>query len=324
MDMVEKAKNSLNNLQYTQARTAAREVLALGKLKRTQEIAALQVAAAAYLPDDPSARMSDSATLFLRRLARIMPSGQLPADLASPALDSQLALARRSVFGATARVPHDITVKGTESRLAIDVVSTQAAKWRLYAVTEDGLSTLIDTLPSTVGGRLSLRAHNGSVAMIQPGHQQFRVVTISSQLPDTIVMRFDATATGAVPALVEMPAVLPSTVFLPERAHKAVATGIAAGLLAGTGAWALANLARPPKTLGDEPADGRGLTVGIAIGSGAFLAGILDRGKPLLENIRKNEAFRADYLKRLGQAAETNRTRISEYAVTVTFDPEIR
>ena len=48
MDMIETAKNALNNLQYAQARSTVREVLALGRIKREQEIAALQVAAAAF------------------------------------------------------------------------------------------------------------------------------------------------------------------------------------------------------------------------------------------------------------------------------------
>ena len=113
MDMLETAKNALNNLQYSQARTTAREILALPKLKRNQEIAALQVASAAYFPDEPSARIPDSAAIFLHRLARLMPAGPLSSDLTSPALDFQLVAARRSTFGATARAPLQLTLRGT-------------------------------------------------------------------------------------------------------------------------------------------------------------------------------------------------------------------
>jgi hypothetical protein len=121
-----------------------------------------------------------------------------------------------------------------------------------------------------------------------------------------------------------MPPALPPTIFLPERAHRAVAVGIFAGLLGGTASWALANVATPPKALGEEPKDGRGLAVGIGIGAGALAAAFLDKGKPLPENVRKNAAFRSDYLKRVGDATELNRKRVAEYAVAITFDPEIR
>jgi hypothetical protein len=325
MDMIDRAKNSINNLQYTQARTAAREILALGKLKRTQQIAALEVAAAAYFPDDTTARMADSATIYLRRLARLFPVGQLPADLVSPGLDSLLDVARRRTFGATARPPLSMTLKGTDSRLAIEVESTIPARWQLYLVTGDGgPSILLDTLGRTTGGRLSLRAHNGTEPMIQPGAHQFSILSIPWGAPDTITLRFDGTATGSVPVLVEMPPPLSSSQMLPERATRALGGGIAAGLVTGAATWALSNALRPSGALGKEPKDNRAFPVAIGISLGAIAGGILDRGRPLPDNVRKNAKLRADYLKRLGDATETNRKRVSDYTVVLTINPEIR
>jgi len=325
MDMIEKAKNALNNLQYTQARTTAREVLALGKLKRSQEIAALQVASAAYYPDEASARMPDSAVIFLKRLVRMMPTGPFPTDLMSPGLDSQLVWARQTTFGASARAPLEVTIKGTEPRLAIDVMATRPARWQLLVISTEGVPpVLLDTLGSTPGGRLSLRAHNGNSVLIGPGDHEFYILGISSTSPDTITLKFDASVKGATPTLVDIPDAPDPKRLLPERSPRALGGGIAGGLIVGSATWAMANYARPPKALGDEAKDGRAVVVGIGIGLGSIAAGILDKGRPNRTNIKVNAATRADYLNRLAEATETNRKRINEYTLAITIDPEIK
>jgi hypothetical protein len=324
MDMIDRAKSSLNNLQYTQARTSSREILGL-RLKKSQEIAALQVAAASYFPDEPTARMPDSAAVYLRRLVRLMPVGQLPADLVSPGLDSQLVATRKAVFGATARAPASISLKGIERRPSIDVMSTRPARWQLYLLSGDGgPPVLIDTLGSTTSGRLSFQAHNGVVPLVQPGADQIRILSISSSEPDTIVIRFDATATGVIPSLVEMPNALSSGALLPERAPRAIGAAIAAAIVGGGASWALANAVMPPKDLGKQPKDSRGLAVGIGIAVGSLASGLLDHGRPIPKNIKANAATRSDHLKLVGDATETNRKRVSEYAVELTIDPEIK
>lgn len=325
MDMIESAKNALNNLKYVQARNTVREVLGLGRLKRMQEIAALQVASAAFFPEDIAAREPDSAAKYLKRLARMMPSGPLPADIASPALDSQLVAARRANFGATVRPPLEISLRGNEKHPAIDVIATQPARWQLYLISGDGgAPILLDTLPAAVEGKLSLTAHNGSAPVMQPGALQFRVLSISTVRPDTIVMRLNGTATGATPTLVDMPPVFDTSRLLPERATRALITGVVSGLVVGGMTWALANSVRPPRALAEEPKDGRGLTVALGIAVGAIAAGFLDKGKPLPANVRANAAMKAGYIKQLGDATEANRRRISEYKLAITVDPEIR
>lgn len=326
MDMIDQAKNSLNNLQYSQARTTAREVLALTKLKRQHEIAALQLAAAAYLPDEMGARMPDSATIFLRRLARIMPAGGLPTDIRSATLDSALANARSTTFGANAQVPIELTIRGTESRPSIDVVSTRPARWQLYLIARDGPAPLLlDTLASTTTGRLSLRAHNGSSPILQPGDHRLRVVAQSTSADsETIEFNFDASFRGTIPTLVIPPSPPDPARMLPEKATKALGAGIAGGIIVGGATWALANAMRPSGALGETPKDSRGTVVGVAISLGAVAAGLLDRGRPLPDNVRKNSAARATYLTQMGEAAETNRKRIAEYALAITIDPEAK
>jgi hypothetical protein len=324
MDMVEKGKDALNNLQYMTARATARELLAL-KLKRSQEIAALQLASAAYYPDELSARKPDTAAIYLRRLARLMPIGGFPSDLVSPALDSQLALARRNTFGATARPPLQVTLKGTDMRPAIEVIATRPARWQLFLSSGDGAPRiLLDTLGASTNGRLSLRAHNGVDPLIMPGDQRLKVVSIASGQPDTIEISFDASATGAMPSLIAPPAAPDATKFLPEKANRAIGAGVAGAIIVGGATWALSNVLRPSGSLGDQKKDGRATFVAVGISVGALAAGLLDRGRPLPENIKANNAVRNSYLKQLGDATDTNRKRVAEYSLVLTIDPEIR
>jgi hypothetical protein len=160
--------------------------------------------------------------------------------------------------------------------------------------------------------------------VVQPGADQIRILSISASEPDTIVIRLDANATGVIPVLVDMPPALSSAKLLPEKAPRALGAGIAAAVVGGGASWALANLLLPPKDLGDQPKDSRGLSVGIGVAAVALAAGILDRGRPLPKNIKANAAVRSDHLKLVGDATETNRKRVSEYAVELTIDPEIK
>ena len=324
-DMIERAKDDLNNLRYREARNGIREVLELGKLRRGQEVAALEVASAAFYPEEQSARIPDSANVYLRRLARLRPIEPLPSDLAFPALDSQLVVARRAVFGAGIRPPLEITLTGPESRPAIDVAATRAARWQLYMVSrQGGAAVLLDTLGVSTSGKLSLRAHNGKDPIIPPGSYELRVLSISSADPDTIVLRVDAVAAGSVPTLSDLPTPLDRTKFLPERSKKARTAGIVGALAGGGVTWALANSLRPSGALKDDAADGRGTGVAIGISLGALVAGMLDRGRPLPANIKANAELRSDYIRRVGDATETNRKRVAEYKLAITINPEIK
>lgn len=324
-DMIEKAKDDLNNLHYSEARTAIREVFELGKLRRGQEIAALEVASAAFYPEDTSARMPDSARVYLRRLARLLPAEPIPSDLAFPALDAEVAIARKAVFGAAIHPPLEITLTGPESRPAIDVVSTRPARWQMYLVPrQGGAAVLIDTLGASTTGKLSLRAHNGREPIISPGSYELRVLSISASEPDTIVLRADAVAAGSVPTLADLPSPLDPAKFLPERSPRARGAAIAGAVLASGATWALANVVRPSGSLKDDAADGRGTGLAIGLGIGALAAGLIDHGKPLPANMKINADQRSDYIRRVGDITETNRKRVAEYKLAITINPEIQ
>ena len=95
-DMMIKGRNALNDLNYVQADSVARRVLALGSLlSRQQQVDALQLLAAALYPDEAGAQKADTAIGVIKRLVE-MGSNKMPSEISHPQLDSLFAFVARA------------------------------------------------------------------------------------------------------------------------------------------------------------------------------------------------------------------------------------
>jgi hypothetical protein len=95
-DMMIKGRNALNDLNYAQADSVARRVLALGSLlSRQQQTDALQLLVAAMYPDEPGAQKADTAIGVIKRLVE-MGATRMPAEISHPQLDSLFAFVARA------------------------------------------------------------------------------------------------------------------------------------------------------------------------------------------------------------------------------------
>ena len=95
-DMMIKGRNALNDLNYAQADSVARRVLALGSLlSRQQQTDALQLLAAALYPDEPGSQKADTAIGVIKRLVE-MGANKMPAEISHPQLDSLFAFVARA------------------------------------------------------------------------------------------------------------------------------------------------------------------------------------------------------------------------------------
>ena len=95
-DMMIKGRNALNDLNYAQADSVARRILALGSLlSRQQQTDALQLLAAALYPDEGGAQKADTAIGVIKRLVELGAS-KMPAEISHPALDSLYAFVARA------------------------------------------------------------------------------------------------------------------------------------------------------------------------------------------------------------------------------------
>ena len=88
-DMLIRGRNALNDLNYKQADSTARRILALGTLlSRQQQIDALQLLAASLFPDEEGQQQQDTTIQLIKTLVSLGADKGIPRELSHPKLDS--------------------------------------------------------------------------------------------------------------------------------------------------------------------------------------------------------------------------------------------
>jgi hypothetical protein len=88
-EMMVRGRNALNDLNYKQADSVARRVLALGTLlSRQQQIDALQLLVAALYPDEDGQQQQDTTIQLIRSLVSLGADKGIPREMSHPKLDS--------------------------------------------------------------------------------------------------------------------------------------------------------------------------------------------------------------------------------------------
>ena len=95
-DMMIKGRNAMNDLNYKQADSVARRVLALGSLlSRQQQVDALTLLTAANYPDEATEQKTDT-TIGLIKVLVGLGAKEIPRELSHPALDSLFSFVSRA------------------------------------------------------------------------------------------------------------------------------------------------------------------------------------------------------------------------------------
>ena len=88
-EMMVRGRNALNDLNYKQADSVARRVLALGTLlSRQQQVDAIQLLVAALYPDEDGAQQQDTTIQLIRTLVSLGADKGMPPEMSHPKLDS--------------------------------------------------------------------------------------------------------------------------------------------------------------------------------------------------------------------------------------------
>jgi hypothetical protein len=88
-DMLIRGRNALNDLNYRQADSTARRILALGTLlSRQQQIDALQLLAASLFPDEEGQQQQDTTIQIIKTLVALGADRGIPTEMSHPKLDS--------------------------------------------------------------------------------------------------------------------------------------------------------------------------------------------------------------------------------------------
>ena len=324
-DLIARAKDALNNFKYANALTIGREVLQFDHVRPSQMAAVCQVMAAAFFPEEGGTMQADSAVVYLKRAIRVAPEAPLNADLRWSGLDSLFTVTRNSTFASTAKPALDNALTGVDGRAFVEVFSTRPAAMTLYAVSQRGGRIFThDSTPSSSHARLALRAHDGTEPQFVTGEYEIRVVVRDLQNGSTDTLRFTAMAVGAPPALDVVPHLDPRT-LLPDRASRATAKGITAGVMLGAATVLASRYIRAGEPVRSSyTPDGRAVLLGVSIAAGSIIGGFLDKGLPLPANVAANTIVRAESAGKTAVAIDNNRKLVAGYRVELRIETETR
>jgi hypothetical protein len=326
-DLITRAKEALNNLNYDVANTLGKSVLTQPRLRSEQRVAALQVVAAAYFPnpaDGEGVIQSDSALHYLQLAARLRPDVPLATDIRWPGLDSLFRVARERTFASIAIPPDESSLVGTEGRSYLEVISTRPAFVRVLTAPRDSSQfALHDSSGPTERARLGLRAHNGRDALLAVGEHIMLIEVADARSASRDTLRFRMEVQGDVtPMLARIP-VFDSSTLLPDRQPRKLGKGIVGAIVFGGATLAMAQFARAREPIPSAfPTDGRSRMIAFLLAAGGVAGGLADKGVPLPGNSAANTILLAQHAAAVREAEDANRMAVSAYRLSIRISAE--
>src|SRR5205085_2685982 len=129
-DLLKRAQDAFNDLNYPRADSIARSVLNVPRLNPTQRTMALMVIAAAAYPEEKSAQKRSVAASTLKQVFRGNLNAKIPAELTWPGLDSLADEARRGAFGVDAVVDKQQVLIGPDAKGKIGFKANHPASYK--------------------------------------------------------------------------------------------------------------------------------------------------------------------------------------------------
>ncbi len=319
--LVGSARAALDNLDYSRADSIARTLLDLGRrASDADRVTALQILAAALYPEERAAQHRDSAYRYLESLVRATPEPEMPRAISWTGLDSLVLEARRRTFAAWPDTQRTYVVASGSGAVRIAVTANRPARYALSARPLDGGGpwTVLDSAGPAPSARLTVFDVADGRATVAGGGYELRLTATDAASGERIDLT--AHARAETPALERVPVpALDSARLLHERTSRRPARIALFGLGLG-GMTALATHAFPGTDVGGVTPDGRAYAVGGAIAVGALLGALLDRGKPLDDNVAHNLELRADHESRARAAELENARRRAAHRARLTIE----
>lgn len=293
-DLLTTGRRSFDDLNYHAADSIARLTLGLPGLRRNQRLQALQLAAASRYPAGEREQFPDSAMAALRALVRVAPTAPLPRTMTWRGLDSLLAVARRTTFGASASVPDSALIQGVSDMLTFEGVATRPAAFTLRVVRagDPSIGELVDSVGPAERGTLRF----SPVVTDQPRYASgaYRLVITASEPEggDRVLMSYRMTLQTPPVELQRVPATLDPASLKLERTAPARVRSVVSGILIGGFVYASVRAYRAPAIKDadvkpDSRASGWGVGLGVLT---TALSWYLDRGRVIVPNATANEA----------------------------------
>lgn len=325
--MIERSKAALNDLQFARADSLAREVLAVGnRVRRSSRIAALQVIAAANYPEIAEERKLPAARSALTEVIKLDLGATIPRDMSWPGLDSLWQDVAATIFAMSVTHRRDNPITGIDGTSLIRVRVNRPAMFRLIARSRDGIDVItLDSVPVATDTTLALRVARNGRPILRGGEYEFVVSATSPATREVITRRYDGITIVPSIEYVNLPAIIDSTLLLPERAARQRVGAIVGGIVMGAATVALGEGLRQKDPLRSaNVTDTRYRTAAGLIVVGSVAAGWFDLGRFLDKNRVTNDRRRREYEGRLRTARADNERRATDYRASIALDGEGR
>ena len=326
-DLLKRAGDAFNDLNYGRADSLAHQVLAIGgKITPAQRTRALLVIAAASYPEEQSAQKRAVALATLKQIVRTNLALKLPQELTWAGLDSLVEEARRTTFGLEVGGEADQVVVGPAGTARLHVRGSKPGSYQLTIMPVTGGSAAIyDSLSAASSGEFTFSTMRAERPIFTSGDYAVIVTGVDASNHDTVTVRYTARVDAPPLEFTSTTAKLDSSRLLPEHTKKFGVKGVVPGILVGAAAFALASSVKAQGNMQTKlAADSKGVAIGAMLALSTIGASFADKGRPIPANIAANKAYGEAFKKSVVDAQAENRRRIAEYRTTLHIDLEAR
>jgi hypothetical protein len=321
-DLLLKAQQAFNDLNYLRADSIARQVLgAGGRITTTQRTRALLVIAAAYFPEEVPAQKRAEAVAALKQVVRNDIDVKIPAELTWSGLDSLLAETKRTTFGVSVSADTVQSVVGPSGQAQIRVRSNHPASFRLsIEPAGGGAPIVVDSLATTSAGVLTFPTMRNERPIFSTGEYEILISGTEAQSNDSATTRYIARITAPELTFARIPTTIDSSRLLAEHTGRYGGKGVVVGALVAGGIYAFSSVLRADTSLKRAfAADSKGAGVAAAAGAAIIMASFMDHGRPIPGAIAANQQLRTDLASSIRSTEAENAKRIATYTTTIAI-----
>ena len=326
-DLLLKAQQAVNDLNYLRADTLARQVLNAGARTTTaQRTRALLVIAAAYFPEEVPAQKRAQAVATLKQVVRNDIDVKFPPDLTWPGLDSLLAEAKRTTFGISVNADTLQTITGPTGTGQIRIRSNHPANFRMsIAPVGGGAAMVTDSLNSVSSGVFTIPHMRNDRPIFGTGDYEILITGADATSADSSSTRYIAHITAPELTFAKLPVAIDSSKLQIEHSGRYGAKGVIVGALVAGGIYAFSNVVRADTMVKRlVPADSKGMAVAGGVGAAIIIASFADHGRPIPAAIAFNEKLRTDLGTSIRATEAENANRIATYRTTIAIQTGAR
>jgi hypothetical protein len=324
-DLLTRAQNSLNDLQYTQAISFAKQVLDLGDRAPAdkQERAMFIMAAANYPEGEPAAQRRSVALATFKQMVRTKLDLTIPQALRWAGLDSVLAEAKSTTFGLAA-APVAAQQESVGPTGHIDFTA-RASRPSRFSLTIRGQQTSMLVADSTGATQVTLRlpTMQNERPSLTSGEYEITITAVDAT-GDSVSSRFTANVTAPALTFATLPVAIDSSRIRAERTKRYGWKGIIVGGLVAGSIFSFSSTHADTTLKSKVGADSKGAGIAALAGVTIIAASFMDKGRSIPSAIVANQRLRDDLATSIRNAQAENANRIATHKTTFVITPGVR